>query len=521
MDADSLLRAADRALAERRYTEAVAHYNAVLTARPNDIRALEGSALVARALGMPAAAEQLLRVAIGAAPANGNLVRLLGETELWQGKLAAGLASLRRAVALDSSEANHDSLLFHTLMSPDAGEADMSTLVGDFSARHGERLSGLEQPFANEPDPERPLRVGFLSSSLRTNHNALYFLAPIALHHDKRQVEVYLYGDVDYADAQQAPLVRFFAGCRDTRPWADREAAEAIRRDRIDVLVSALGRGSEGPRTRILRFRAAPVQACFHHVMTSGYRDADYWIADPLTVPADTSERFTERILHIPWNFSFDTFNDHGPVAPLPVLRNGFVTFASMTNLWKINRHVLRCWRDVLGAVPGSRLQIKASALSDPGVMTHWRQTVAAAGLPADRVILLPPQRDFADHMKSYNDVDVVLDTFPYGCGNSALEALWMGVPVVSLVGQRFTGRQALSMLTAVGLQDFAVADLPAYVSRAATAAADPAALQGLRAGLRERMRRSPLFDHVGYCRSVEAALRGAWREWCRGQRSG
>jgi predicted O-linked N-acetylglucosamine transferase (SPINDLY family) len=117
--------------------------------------------------------------------------------------------------------------------------------------------------------------------------------------------------------------------------------------------------------------------------------------------------------------------------------------------------------------------------------------------------------------MRSYGEVDVILDTFPYGCGNSALEALWMGVPLISLVGQRFVGRQALSMLAAVGLADFAVPDQAAYVARAVAAAADLPALQALRAGLRERMRASPLFDHVAYCRSVEAAIRTAWRNWC------
>jgi predicted O-linked N-acetylglucosamine transferase (SPINDLY family) len=151
--------------------------------------------------------------------------------------------------------------------------------------------------------------------------------------------------------------------------------------------------------------------------------------------------------------------------------------------------------------------------------MANWRTRIAGLGLPMDRIVLVAPQREFADHMKSYNDVDVILDTFPYGCGNSALEALWMGVPVISLIGQRFVGRQALSMLTAIGLEDFATPDFPAYVSRAAAVAADIPALQALRAGLRERMRSSPLFDHVGYCRGVETALRGAWREWCRGQR--
>jgi len=519
MDDDSLLRAAGRALAEQRYTDAVAHYNAILTARPNDIRALEGSALVARALGMGSAAEQLLRVASTADPGNGRLWRRLGEAEIWQGKLAGGLASLRRAVALDPSEENYDSLLFHALMSPDMSEADLDALVADFTARHGDRLPGLDPAFPNPPDPDRPLRVGFLSSSLRTNHNALYFFAPIALHHDKGQTEVFVYGDVDYAHPQQAPLVRFFAGCRDTRFWDDRETADAIRGDRIDVLVSALGRGSEGPRTRVLRYRAAPVQLCFHHVMTTGYRDADFWITDALTVPSKASEGSIEDIVHIPWNFSFDTFNDHGPVAPLPAARNGFVTFASMTNLWKVNPAVLRCWRDVLEAVPRSRLRIKATALADADVMGQWTRTVAEAGLPPDRVALSKPQPDFGDHMKSYNDVDIVLDTFPYGCGNSALEALWMGVPVISLVGPRFVGRQALSMLAAVGLRPFAIADKAAYVAVAAAAAADLPGLQTLRASLRARMQASPLFDHAGYCRSVEAVFRFAWREWCRRQK--
>ncbi|MBV8535682.1 MAG: tetratricopeptide repeat protein [Alphaproteobacteria bacterium] len=503
------------------FTDAIASYNAVLATRPNDVGALMGSARVARALGMASVPEQLLRLATTAAPKDADLWRLLGETELWQGKIEAGLGSLRRAVDMNPSEDNYDSLLFHALLSGDAYEAALGALVGDFMARHGGRLPGLQSQFGNTRDPDRPLRVGFLSSSLRTNHNSLYFFVPLAQHHDRQKTAITVYGDVDYAHPQHAPLVRWLAACRDTRRMDDRELAEAIRRDQIDVLVSALGRGSEGPRTRVLRYRAAPVQMCFHHVMTSGYRDADYWIGDPLTAPAEGDERFSEQLLHIPWNFSFDVFGDHGPVAPLPALRNGYVTFGSATHLWKVNPSVLRCWREVLRALPTARLQIKAPALSDAEVMAAWKKRIADAALPADRVALLPPHGDFAGHMRSYGDVDVILDTFPYGCGNSALEALWMGVPLISLVGRRFVGRQALSMLTAVGLTDFAVPDQAGYVARAVAAAADLAALQALRAGLRERMRASPLFDHVGYCRSVEAAIRTAWRRWCAAAKRG
>ncbi len=500
----------------RQFTDAIASYNAVLAMVPNDVGALAGSARVARALGMASVPEQLWRLAITVAPNDAELWRLLGETELWQGKFAAGLASLRRAVDLNPSEENYDSLLFHTLMSVEADEPALWGLVGEFAARHGGRLPALDPQFANTREPDRPLRVGFLSSSLRTNHNSLYFFVPLAQHHDKQKTAMYVYGDVDYAHPQHAPLVRWLAACRDTRRMDDREVAETIRRDQIDVLVSALGRGSEAPRTRVLRFRAAPVQMCFHHVMTSGYRDADYWIGDPLTTPTDGDERFSEQLLHIPWNFSFDVFGDHGPVAPLPALRNGYVTFGSATHLWKINPSLLRCWREVLDAIPNARLKIKAPALSDTEVMAAWKKRISDAGLPADRTTLLPPHGDFAGHMRSYADVDAILDTFPYGCGNSALEALWMGVPLISLVGRRFVGRQALSMLTAVGLGEFAVADQAAYVSRAKALAADLSALQALRAGLRDRMRRSPLFDHVGYCRSVEGAIRTAWRRWCR-----
>ncbi|HTO82453.1 MAG TPA: hypothetical protein VMQ73_09475 [Methylomirabilota bacterium] len=464
---------------------------------------------------MASVPEQLLRLATATAPNDAELRRLLGETELWQGKVEAGLGSLRRAVDIDPSEDNYDSLLFHILMSGDADDAALGALISEFTARHGGRLPGLDPQFATTRDPDRPLRVGFLSSSLRTNHNSLYFFVPLAQHHDKQKTAVYVYGDVDYANPQHSPLVRWLAACRDTRRMDDREVAEMIRRDGIDVLVSALGRGSEAPRTRVLRYRAAPVQMCFHHVMTSGYRDADYWIGDPLTTPADGDERFTEQLLHIPWNFSFDVFGDHGPVTPLPALRNGHVTFGSATHLWKINPSVLRCWRGILEAVPTARLQIKAPALSDAEVMAAWKKRIADVGLPLDRTTLLPPHGDFAGHMRSYGDVDVILDTFPYGCGNSALEALWMGVPLISLVGRRFVGRQALSMLTAVNLAEFAVPDQAGYVARAAAVAADLPALQGLRSGLRERMHRSPLFDHVGYCRSVEEAVRTAWRRWC------
>ena len=499
--------------AARQYREAIASYDTVLSARPNDPKALRGSGLVAHLLRMGAVAEQLLRLTTTVAPRDAEAWRLLGDILISTGKVGDGLEALRRAVAEDASESNYEALLFHSL-TLDHSESDDRALLDQFRRLHGGRL-GADPMFANTQEPERPLRVGFLSSAMRTNHNSLYFMAPLLLHHDKRRMTLHLYGDVDYANPSQAPLTGLVASVCDTTRLSDGQVAERIRADGIDVLVSALGRGSEAPRARVLRFRAAPVQVCFHHVMTTGYADADYWIGDALTV--SDSEYFSERILRIPSKFAFAELNDHGPVAPLPAARNGFVTFASTTQLWKINAAVLECWSRLLNTVPSARLKIKALAFTDE-VIAEWRTRCAAHGLPMERVELCPPLPDFWQHMKFYNDVDVILDTFPYGCGNSALEALWMGVPVVSLIGERFVGRQALSMLNAVGLRDFAVDGTEAYIARAAAAAADVAALERLRSALRERMRSSPLLDHASYCRSVETVIRDAWRNWCADQ---
>src|SRR5258708_4625293 len=421
----------------QRYPDALASYKAVLDTRPNDPLALRGSALVAKAMDMASAAEQLLRIATAAAPQDGEGWRLLGETELLQGKVDGGLASVRGAVAEDPSEANYESLLFHSLLS-DHGDADERPLLHEFEARYGGRL-GAAAAFSNTADAARPIRVGFLSSAMRTNHNSLYFMAPLLFHHDKRQTTLHLYGDVDYTRPGEAPLTGLVASACDTTSWDDARIAERMQRDGIDVLISALGRGSEAPRGRVLRFRAAPVQICFHHVMTTGYRDADYWIADPLTVPDTQNEYFSERILHIPWNFSFVELSDHGPVAPLPAARNGFVTFASTTQIWKINAAVLDCWRDLLNAVPPARLKIKALPFKDH-TAADCRSPSPAPRLPLTPLNLCPPQTDFWQHMKFYNDVDAILDPFPSPCANTPPDPFPLLVPALSLIGRRFVG---------------------------------------------------------------------------------
>jgi len=270
-------------------------------------------------------------------------------------------------------------------------------------------------------------------------------------------------------------------------------------------------------RMLVFARKPAPVQVTYlGYPNTTGQTAIDWRITDAIADPVGTTERFhTEQLLRLPRTFlCYRPYPDAPPVGDLPADRNGGrITFASFNNLSKITRRVIEGWARVLSAVPNSRLLIKAA-----GVEGSPRQRLiddfARHGISEDRLELVGRIADLAEHFGKYNDVDIALDTFPYCGTTTTCEAMWMGVPAVTLIGQTHMSRVGLSLLTQVGLTDLAAADLDRYVTIAAALAGDLPRLRELRRGFRDRMRASPLLDGAGVTRELEAAYREIWRNW-------
>lgn len=359
-----------------------------------------------------------------------------------------------------------------------------------------------------------PLRVGMVSADLRT-HSVAHFLGAVLAHIDPGRIELHAYSNGEVEDATTARLRRCFVGWQKIDTLSDREAAQRIRDDGIDVLIDLSGLTARH-RQGLFAWLPAPLQVSWlGYFSTTGNAAIDYVLADPTSVPASEEALFVEKVWRLPQiRYCFTPPEHAPPVAPLPASRQGHFTFASFQTLPKINERVLRCWSRILAGVPGARLRIQNSQMDTPRMRSRFEDQLRRHGLPRDRVDLVGAQAR-ETYLASHAGADIVLDTFPYPGGTTTAEALWMGVPTLTLALPGMLGRQGEAILKALALDEWITRTEDDYVAQAvAWGNAGPEKLQQLaelRQGLRERALRSPLFDAGQFARDFEQALWGMW----------
>jgi predicted O-linked N-acetylglucosamine transferase (SPINDLY family) len=286
-----------------------------------------------------------------------------------------------------------------------------------------------------------------------------------------------------------------------------------VRQDGIDILVDLAGH-SGANRLMLFARKPAPVQASWlGYPNTTGIAAIDFRITDAIADPPSADALHSETLVRLADGFlCYQPPGDARSVAPLPAFAAGHVTFGSFNNLAKVTPEVVRRWATILGAVPGSRLMLKSHSFADAGTSDRYGGLFAASGIAAERLDLLPRILATEGHLASYHRIDIALDPFPYNGTTTSCEALWMGVPVVTLAGSRHAGRVGASLMSRLGLDALVAADEAAYVATAARLAGDLPALTALRDGLRERMRRSKLCDAAGFAREMEGAFLRMWQ---------
>jgi protein O-GlcNAc transferase len=369
--------------------------------------------------------------------------------------------------------------------------------------------------FANVPDPDRRLRLGLLSGSLR-NHPVGWLTIAGFEALDPRAYDIVVLAQHGAHD----PIARRFRAIagdwHDVDTIGDADVAALGRSLGIDVLIDLGGYGDAG-RMLACAHRPAPVQVKWVGMQnhSSGLAEMDWFITDRWETPAGFESMYSERLLSLPDGYVCYSPPPYAPdVVALPALANEYVTFGCFNNLAKITPQVLAAWASILRRLPGSRLILKTYQFSDALAATRVHAEFAAHGIEPARVELRGKSLHRA-FLGEYNQVDIVLDPFPYSGGLTTCEALWMGVPTVTLPGEIFASRHSASHLSNAGLADWVVDDLEGYIELALARAADPQALAALRAGLRSRVKASPLCDAPRFGRNLGAALRHAWRDWC------
>lgn len=371
--------------------------------------------------------------------------------------------------------------------------------------------------FPNPKDPERKLRVGILSCDLRT-HSCAFFLEPLVREADKGRIEFLFYFDHFREDAVSQRLKAHGALWRPMIGLSPEAVEAQIRADAPDILIDLVGHTGMTNRMALYARHLAPVQVNYlGYPNTTGLKAMHYRFTDAIADPAPAADALaTEELVRFaPTAWCYEPAPNVPDVSPLPSAAGRPFTFGCFNNLGKITDQALSLWARVLAAVPGSRLALKGRGLTDPNTRRRYLQRLQGQGLPLERVDLIERTTSPAEHLALYSRIDVTLDSYPYHGTTTTCEALWQGLPVVTLMGDRHVSRVSGSLVASVGHPEWAAASVDDYVRVAVSLASDISALSRIRAGLRREMAASALMDHRGQARRFEEALRGCWKRYC------
>ncbi len=512
---------------------------------PNDAAVFNNLATVLQDRGQFEAAldsgRRALQIKPGFAEAHNNLGNILQDL----GRLDEAVASYRRALEIKPSfVAAHNNLGVVLQSLGDFGDAEASyrqalESIPDFAEAQANLLFTLNYTnhspeyhleealkygrminkqvtsrFSSWQCTERHerLRVGLVSGDLY-QHSVGHFLEALLAHIDPARIELIAYPTHPKEDELSARIKPFFSAWKPLVGLSDEAAARLIHADGVHVLIDLSGHTAHN-RLPVFAWKPAPVQVTWLGLpATTGVAEIDYVLGDPHAIPAEYDSHFSEAVWRMPESYLCLTVPASPvKVAPLPALATGQVTFGSFNNLTKMNDAVVAVWARILNSVPGSRLLLKTKQLSEPAVCDKTLQRFAACGIAPERLLLSKTTVSRDDHLAAYNKVDIALDTFPYPGVTTSAEALWMGVPVLSLRGDRFMSGTAGSIAHNAGLPDWVAADEDDYVAKAVAFASDLQRLARLRAGLRQQVLASPLFDAPRFARNFEDALWGMWQ---------
>jgi predicted O-linked N-acetylglucosamine transferase (SPINDLY family) len=497
--------------------EAIAAYRQAIELEPNFVRALYnlGAALqdcgqLEEAIGFYTKA---LALKEDFAEVHGNLGNALKD----MGRIDDALSSYRRALSLKSETKAAHNLLFGLHFHPDWGPREILEEHLRWNRVYAEPLSRSIRPHESDLSPDRRLRIGFVSPDF-TVHPVGRFMVPLLSNLDRQAVEVLCYSDVRRPDEMTERIKAQVDVWRSILFVPDEQTAEMIRADRIDILFD-LTMHADGSRLLMFARKPAPVQATYlAYCSTTGLSAMDYRLSDPYLDPLGTDESvYTEQTVRLPSTYwCYMAPDETSEVGPLPALQNGQITFGCLNNFGKVSEPTLRAWCAVLRRAPSARLTVFAR--EGP----HRKRAidlVAGEGIDSVRFVFVgavpTPQ-----YFRRYLEIDIALDPFPFGGGTTTCDALWMGVPVVSLAGRTAVSRAGLSILSNLGLPELVARDVDEYVRMATELAADLPRLADLRSSLRSRMQVSPLMDAKTFARGFEDACRRMWREHCRAGRA-
>ncbi|MGH8567078.1 MAG: tetratricopeptide repeat protein [Gammaproteobacteria bacterium] len=499
---------------EGRLKQAITAYDQALRIEPDWVAVYVNRGNALRELGRTKEAladyDRALRIKPDLAKAHGNRGNALSD----QGRFKEAAAAYEQALRIkpDYPEA-HSDYLYCLNYDPAQDETSLFAAHRRWGTLYSHPAHAYDA-YANSRDPDKTLRVGLVSADF-VRHPVGYLVEPVLAAADPDEVQFICYSGRRTEDGLTARLKAKAVAWRSTLEVPDGALGEMIRADGIDILIDLAGH-TAGNRLTMFALRPAPVQVSWiGYPFTTGLAAIDYALMDEVTVPPGAERGFVEQVVRLPetrWCYAPPDYAP--PPGPPPVLERGCITFGSINNLAKVTPDVLRLWARLLAVVPGARLLLKWRTLGTPEAEDEYRRQLGELGIDPGRLEL----RGASQHRQTlveYGDVDIALDPFPYSGGMTSLEALWQGVPVVTMPKTRPVSRQTQAFLTVLGRAEWVAKEPDDYIRIAADLASNPDRLAALRRDQRARMAASPLCDVPRFARNFEAALRGLWRSWC------
>jgi predicted O-linked N-acetylglucosamine transferase (SPINDLY family) len=501
----------------RRFKEAEETYRSLLAGSPESSEVHNNLGVLLLDTGRLEEAEQELRRALAITPDRAETHANLGNVLRGAGRLRSAAESLRRALELKPElAAVHSALIFTLDLVEGVGLEEQQAERRRWHEQYARPLAARIRPHANARDPERKLRIGYVSADFY-RHSACHAFAPMIVGHDRSRFEVACYSGVKKEDDATARLKGAAGLWRSTLGVSDDALAEQVRADGIDLLVDLSGH-SAGNRLLLFARKPAPVQlSAWGHPTGTGLRTMDYVLADPVFISPQTRSLYAEEVIDLPCAACYERPAYLPEPGPLPALQGRPLTYGCVNRLEKVTDRMIALWGQILRAAPQSCLLVKDRVLGDAAMRSRLLRRLQEVGsIDAGRVALHGPSAH-AEHLRMFQQVDIGLDPFPQGGGVSTAEALYMGVPVVTLMGATPPSRITASLLTLLAMQGWIGTTDADYVRIALEMGRDLPRLAKVREQLRARAAASGWGDLPRYVRAVEEVYRSAWRRWCLG----
>ncbi|MBC8445498.1 MAG: tetratricopeptide repeat protein [Rhodospirillaceae bacterium] len=501
----------------RKFAEAAELYERFLEIAPEDAAMLNNMAIVKRENNLFDEAEQYYLRAIDFEEKPSYVYNNIAILAMEMAKPVQSIEYYKSALEIDPRYSSaRSNMLFYMNYLEDMSAEELFREHLEWPRWHAEPLLEEKCVHGNDPTPDRRLKIGYLSADLY-GHAVSYFIEAALKHHDREMFDVHCYANVTTPDGITKRLKSYVDHWYYIDKMKDEEICDLIRQDGIDILVD-LGGHTAGHRLNVIAQKPAPIQVTWiGYPNTSGLDTVDYRFVDNITDPAgDADKLHTEQLWRLPRSFTCYLEQSNFPVAEdLAALGTGQVTFGSFNNASKISPSSIATWARILNRVEGARLILKSGSLVDEGTQKRFHDQFKAHGIPANRIELLGKVSS-EEHLRLYDKIDIGLDPFPYNGTTTTCEAMYMGVPVICLLGDRHAARVTGSLMTQVGLADLVAQSEDEYVEKAVELASDLPRLLEIRRNLRPNMLNSPLCDGPGHTLEVEAAYREMWKIWCK-----